>query len=108
MPSTDYGSFRFGNVQSGPLDAITDNATFNAIRSDLEAGTAICRQTCDYFSFCGGGAPSNKYFENGSFASGETMYCRFTIKMPMDLVLGELEQSLGLGAVSQPRAAPAL
>jgi len=29
--------------------------------------------------FCGGGAPANKFYENGCFASTETLKCRTTV-----------------------------
>jgi len=41
---------------------------------------------------CGGGEPVNKLFENGSFASSETTYCRMTKMRATDLVLDRLER----------------
>ena len=63
-----------------------------------------CSAGCDYFSVCGGGAPGNKLFENGSFASTRTSYCTLTQIVPTDLILeayDRLEQSwTGDGAPS--------
>jgi uncharacterized protein len=72
------------------------NESFGRIASEVYEGVQSCARTCGYFGLCGGGAPSNKYFENGSFASTETMYCRNSIQMPIDIVLCDLEDRLGL------------
>ena len=61
------------------------------------------RATCEYFSVCGGGAPVNKLFENGSFASTRTSYCTLTQIVPTDLILeayDRLEQSWVDGGTS--------
>jgi hypothetical protein len=39
----------------------------------------------------GGGAPVNKYFENRSFDSTETMFCRLSKKAVLNVVLEKLE-----------------
>ena len=65
-------------------------------RQDLTAGINLCRDTCAYFSICGGGAGSNKYWENGTFNSAETNSCRYRIKILTEIVLESLENSLGL------------
>ena len=60
--------------------------------ADIDAGVAMCRERCEYFSGCGGGEPVNKLAENGSFASTETTYCRLTKMRATDLVLDALER----------------
>ena len=96
MKSTDYGDFCFGNVQSDWINEIVSDRKFQRVLKDIKAGVSLCARDCEYFSFCGGGAPSNKYYENGSFVSAETMFCRYTIKTPIDIVLEDLESSLGI------------
>jgi uncharacterized protein len=91
-----YGDFSFGNIMVDHLADMTRNDKFNRVFEDIQAGVRLCSETCEYYSLCGGGAPSNKYFENGTFASTETMYCRYTIKMPIDIVLADLENSLNI------------
>ena len=68
---------------------------FRRLNTDIQAGVALCKHTCEYFSLCGGGAPSNKYFENHSFRSTETLYCRLTHKVLVDIILADIEASLG-------------
>ena len=60
---------------------------------DIDAGVEMCRESCQYFSVCGGGEPVNKLAENGSFASTETMYCRLTKMRTTDLVLDAIDRA---------------
>ena len=59
---------------------------------DIARGVEACRQNCEYFSVCGGGAPVNKLTENGSFASDRTRFCELTQMAPTDLILDALER----------------
>ncbi len=92
--SVRYGDFVFGNIFENELKDLRNKPQFVRIARDIREGVRLCERQCQYFSLCGGGAPSNKYFENGSFATTETMYCRTTIQMPIDIVLEDLEQHL--------------
>ena len=74
------------------------------MKADIDAGVALCRDTCEYFSVCGGGEPVNKLFENGSFASTETTYCRMTKMRVTDLVLDRLERVNATGEGIRPAA----
>ena len=96
MSSSTYGDFILGNINHDDLLTVQKTEKFRRIYDDIRAGVRLCEKKCQYFSLCGGGAPSNKYFENGSFRSSETAYCRYTKKVLIDIVLEELEESLGL------------
>jgi uncharacterized protein len=96
MDSKTYGDFILGNFLTDTLESVVETEKFKKIYQDIQAGVDLCEETCDYFSVCGGGAPANKYFENGSFATSETMYCRYTKQIIADIVLEDLEKSLGL------------
>jgi uncharacterized protein len=87
-----YDDFVLGNVNRDELVELLDRPLLERMRADIDAGIALCRETCEYFSVCGGGEPVNKLFENGSFASAETTYCRMTKMRATDLVLDRLEQ----------------
>jgi uncharacterized protein len=52
-------------------------------------GISRCKKTCRYFAVCGGGSPANKFYENGSFNSTETLKCRLQIQTLTDLILGQ-------------------
>ena len=77
MESNTYGDFIIGNLLYDTFDSVCETAKFKQMHEDIQAGVDLCKRTCQYFSLCGGGAPSNKYFENGSFRTSETMYCRY-------------------------------
>jgi uncharacterized protein len=96
MKSETYGDFCFGNIATHELLNVTQSDKFKRVLADIEAGIRLCSATCEYYALCGGGAPSNKYYENGSFATAETMFCRYTIKTPIDIVLADLEESLDI------------
>jgi uncharacterized protein len=92
--SVKYGEFCFGNTMTDSLLDIKKNPGFIRIADEIQEGMKMCQDSCEYFNYCGGGAPSNKYYENGSFASMETMYCRHTVQLPFDIVLADLEKTL--------------
>jgi uncharacterized protein len=96
MESLHYGDFLLGNVRGDTFESTCQTDKFRRINADIQAGVALCKRTCEYFSLCGGGAPSNKYFENHSFRTAETMYCRYTLKTIVDIVLEDIEASLAL------------
>ena len=96
LSSPDYGDFAFGNVMTDSFDSMLSKPKFQAVARDIAAGVHRCRDTCEYFAYCGGGAPVNKYFENGSFDSTETMFCRLSKQAVLDVVLSKLEQKVGL------------
>ena len=64
---------------------------FERLWADVRRGVAACEASCPYFRYCGGGAPANKLYENGSLDSTETLYCRTMIKRPFETVLRALE-----------------
>ncbi len=85
VESVDYGDFVVGNVLRDSFADAAESPRFRALEADISAGVDACRASCEYFQFCGGGAPANKYFENGSMRSTETLYCRLTKKALIDV-----------------------
>lgn len=73
-----------GNVHTDSPITIESSLPHATLRGTIDRGIARCRAQCQYFQFCGGGSPSNKWFENGSFDSDETRYCRLAIQAPID------------------------
>jgi len=61
------------------------------MRTEINEGVEMCRASCEYFAVCGGGTPANKMFENGTFASSETLHCRLTKKRITDFMLAAFE-----------------
>jgi len=89
----EYGDFIVGNVDRDDVLAALSRPMFERLETAIRAGVEKCRSQCEYFPFCGGGAPANKYFEKGSFVVAETDYCRFTKKTIVDVLLETAEKS---------------
>jgi uncharacterized protein len=89
-----YGGFAFGNIHRERILSMLDSAHFQRVHHDIDSGISRCRSTCEYFCLCGGGAPSNKVFENSTFDSGQTLYCRLAKKTVIDVVLPFIEAEL--------------
>jgi uncharacterized protein len=104
LKNAEYQDFVLGNVNRDQLAEMADAPLLARMKADIDAGIALCRDTCEYFSVCGGGEPVNKLFENGSFASAETTYCRMTKMRVTDLVLDRLERVNATGEGLRPAA----
>ncbi len=100
MTDPRHGNFIFGNVFDSTLEELPRCQKFVDINALIQEGVSRCKQTCQYFAYCGGGAPSNKLYENKAFDSTETMYCRLGKQVLMDVVLDYLESKYGLQFVS--------
>ncbi len=87
-----YDDFVLGNINRDRLVDLVERPLLKRMKDDIDAGVALCRENCEYFSVCGGGEPVNKLFENGSFATTETVFCRMTKMRATDLVLDRLER----------------
>ncbi|MGH6689584.1 MAG: cyclophane-forming radical SAM/SPASM peptide maturase GrrM/OscB [Gammaproteobacteria bacterium] len=83
--------FVLGNVTSERLVDMLDNPAFIRLYRDILEGVRNCRDRCQYFSLCGGGAPVNKMYETGSFTTTETAYCRNVVQAPIQVQLEALE-----------------
>ncbi len=106
MSSKAYGSLEIGNVKTDSFRGALQNPKYNQLASDIFAGVKRCEETCEYFDVCGGGAPANKLFETGTFAAAETNFCEQHLKIPVRIVLKDLETTLaGAGkAFPAPKA----
>jgi uncharacterized protein len=92
IESPRHGPFALGNVATDPLEAVLASPRFARMEAEIAAGVRMCRESCRYFPFCGGGPPGNKHFENGSFASTETLFCRLHVKSCLDVTADWLER----------------
>lgn len=94
MKHPKYGPLIFGNVKSiNNIEDIMDNKTFLKVNKEIQDGVEKCRFECPYFSVCGGGEPSNKLAEHGSFNATETVTCKLEIKENAEVMLNYLENS---------------
>jgi uncharacterized protein len=92
MSSPAHGSFALGNVAADSAADVMASAQFRRLEAEIERGVAMCQESCAYFAFCGGGPPANKLYENGTFASTETVFCRLHKKICVDVTLELLEK----------------
>lgn len=90
--SDEFQDFVLGNVDTVGYLASAASPVFLRLWNAIVRGTQACESNCSHFGFCGGGAPANKLYENGDFASTETLYCRTMFKRPFDAVLTSLER----------------
>jgi uncharacterized protein len=107
LSSPRYGNFALGNVANDSLADVMASERFLALEEEIGQGVELCRQQCAYFPFCGGGPPANKYFENGTFASTETLFCRLHKQVCLDVALERLERERTKPADELELAAPA-
>ncbi len=89
--SKDFKTFAIGNVFTDSFEEIEASDVLKEMTSQIARGVELCRTSCKYFSVCGGGAPSNKVFENGTFASTSTTHCELTKKRVTDYLLETIE-----------------
>jgi uncharacterized protein len=92
MTHADYGDFIFGNVFRDTLEDILKEPKFIKVNREIQRGVLKCLQSCPYFMFCGGGNPSNKLSENGTFDCTETRACQLRIKTATEAMIGRLEK----------------
>jgi uncharacterized protein len=95
ISTQEIGSMALGSVFSDKTfrDAFSSAGWVR----DVASGVDLCRRACRYFDVCGGGAPSNKLAENGSFASSETLNCRLGIQAPVEAMLSHFGDKLVSG-----------
>lgn len=96
VKAPEFNNFVFADVQVEGPEAMLLDPSFQRLHADITAGVEACRKSCAYFDACGGGAPSNKYFELGSCGGTETFYCRLTRKATLEGVLAAYENDLEL------------
>jgi uncharacterized protein len=93
ISSLAHGGFALGNVTVDSLEDVLASTRFQRLEAEVGRGVEMCHATCEYFPYWGGGPPANKYFENGTFASTETLFCRLHKMVCLDVALQVLERS---------------
>ena len=101
------GSLTFGSIEDIDFPRLYEDLHFSSLEREIRTGVELCAGTCPYFDVCGGGAPSNKLAENGSFASSTTTFCTLKHKTLIDLAEKFMRERLskrGLGAAHESPA----
>ena len=81
-----------GNLLTSSFSEIVNASATVTMETEISKGVENCRRDCSYFRFCGGGAPSNKYWEHGRFDGTETWHCRVTKQAVTDGILSAISK----------------
>jgi uncharacterized protein len=95
-----FGDFSIGNIESQSFDRMMAGSRFLEMKAEIQSGVDRCKQECMYFDMCGGGAPSNKVSEHGSFDVTETMHCKATKKLLIDALFRQVRMHRSVKAAS--------
>jgi uncharacterized protein len=80
-------AFVVGHIdQADELEDIVANPRYLELRREINRGISRCESDCGYFRLCGGGFPSNKFYERGTFDCSETRHCAIHTKTLLDVV----------------------
>ena len=90
ITSTNYGNFVVGNVLYSDLDEVVRGGISARYVQDYVTGVGDCRNSCDYFSFCGGGHAGNKHAEYGTTNATITLACQMSKKALVNAILESL------------------
>jgi len=86
--------FSIGNISTGGLKAALTGTVFREMSASVSSGIERCRSTCTYFTVCGGGSPSNKFAENGTFDCTTTQHCNMNVKVLADVLKNAAARNL--------------
>jgi len=81
LSAAERQRYIFGNVHyCNTLTDVLDDERFVAAYQEISNGVDRCARECEYFQYCGGGAPVNKLSEKGTMDAAETTFCTLTKK----------------------------
>ena len=93
-PGSDT-DFSFGNIQDvQEFDQFFINKKMLLQYQSIQSGINQCKETCKYYSLCGGGSPPAKYYENGTFDSAQTLHCLTSTRLIVDMLIKEHANTL--------------
>lgn len=87
-------NFIYGNVFTDCFDNIFHDANFNKVYTDILSGIIKCKNDCEFFFACGGGIPSNKFSELGSFDGTLTNHCYYKFHILFNSILSKIESKI--------------
>ncbi len=85
--SLEYNNFIIGNILTDSIDDLPHSKWFIKIRRDVEKSISMCASSCKYFDLCGSAPLSNKYSENKTLLSTETVSCKLTYQITSDVMI---------------------
>lgn len=85
-----FNDFVVGNILRDSLETMIGSPALQTIQFAVNDGVRNCASTCQWFSFCGGGYVSNKFYEHGDLSATETTACRLHRQTLSQVLLREL------------------
>jgi len=85
--SPEYNNFTIGNILTNDIDDLPNAPMFLKISQDVEKSISMCAASCRYFDICGSAPLSNKYSENKTLLSTETVSCKLTYQVLSEVLL---------------------
>lgn len=76
------------------IHEIQDTPSQLKLADEISRGVDRCKVECAYFQVCGGGTPSSKYSENGTFDCTQTRDCRYGTQLLADTLISKLKRTL--------------
>lgn len=84
-----------GNVWTQGVREARSSPSLHRLQAQIDSGVERCRRGCLHFSNCGGGSPSHKWFEHGTFEVTETVHCRVGVQTNWEEFLSAAEEQVG-------------
>jgi uncharacterized protein len=81
-----FGNFLIGNILQQDVAEALESEKFKNLNDEIQRGVQACRDSCQYWSFCGGGSPADKFFEHGRFDVTETTACKIHLQNLVDVM----------------------
>lgn len=85
--SVEYNNFVIGNILTDELYNLHTSPWFVKLANDVKKSIEMCASSCRYFDLCGSAPISNKYSENKTLLSTETVSCKLTYQVMPDVFI---------------------
>lgn len=92
LQHVNWPSFSIARVDESNNSMVIDKHLLSKMKKEIDQGVDNCRNSCMYYSVCGGGRPVNKIFENNRFDSTETRECQLRVKILTQVVVEAMEK----------------
>ena len=103
MNVSPYGSFSFGNILTDDFVEAAESPKFRSVFTDIQSGINLCRESCAYYGYCGGGAPANKYYENGELRDGGNHFLQVQRQAALGHRFERSRGAIGSASATDPR-----
>ncbi len=85
--SLAHNDFIAGNLFVNDFTTILERGQKSLYVREYLQGVERCRSECKFFDYCRGGQASNKFFELGQIVATETLHCKNSQQIPVEVIL---------------------